>query len=53
MSKYEQEYIGNVVYRNLSVVDNLELYFKEQVFNSKRPSGNVNAMKDNIIVCNH
>ncbi len=34
------QYIGDPEYRNLSVVDNLELYFREQVFGPDRPSGN-------------
>jgi hypothetical protein len=30
-------YVGDVQYRNLSVLDNLELYFREQVFPASRP----------------
>lgn len=30
-------YVGDTQYRNLSVLDNLELYFREQVFPSTRP----------------
>jgi hypothetical protein len=31
-------YVGDAQYRSLSVLDNLELYFREQVFPSNRPS---------------
>ncbi len=31
-------YVGDAQYRTLSVLDNLELYFREQVFPSNRPS---------------
>lgn len=33
------QYVGDADYRNLSVLQNIELYFKEQVFGSQRPSG--------------
>jgi hypothetical protein len=32
-------YVGDPEYRGLSVADNLELYFREQVFGVDRPSG--------------
>lgn len=31
-------YIGDPQYKSLNILDNLELYFREQVFNPKRPS---------------
>jgi len=39
-------YVGDPDYRNLSVVENMDLYLREQVFNIKRPSGRNLYMKD-------
>jgi hypothetical protein len=39
-------YVGDPDYRNLSVVENMDLYMKEQVFNIKRPSGISPYMRD-------
>jgi hypothetical protein len=39
-------YVGDPDYRNLSVVENMDLYMKEQVFNVQRPSGVSPYMRD-------
>jgi hypothetical protein len=38
-------YVGDPDYRNLSVLENMDLYMKEQVFNVQRPSGASPYMK--------
>ena len=40
------KYVGDPEYKSLSVVDNLELYFREQVFGPDRPSGDQPFIKD-------
>ena len=42
----QSTYVGDPDYRNLNVVENMDLYMKEQVFNIKRPSGFSPYMKD-------
>ena len=42
-------YVGDPDYKNLSVVENMDLYMKEQVFNVKRPSGISPYMRDSTI----
>lgn len=40
------KYVGDPEYKSLSVMDNLELYFREQVFGPDRPSGEQPFIKD-------
>lgn len=44
------KYVGDPEYKSLSVMDNLELYFREQVFGPDRPSGEQPFIRDPNVV---